>query len=582
MEDCRRLLPDLVLSGVGVSLFFVCCFLSSCGTKPHIKEVPLTAAVPAVPDSQPPPRAAVGGVAEEIRSLVESGSFPSLLTALDLVRDRNLEESDFGRLMNAVAVTLLQKVYPSLQNQYPGTAPPQSHAYTRILREAERGNYVSAPQNSRDYLEHVLPFLALLRETRPEKLDAARADLLRAGELNKHSVLAPFFLGLIYERSGLLNAAEEEFNRAYALSSYCYPAAIGLARIMESRDKRQEAIRLLSDLLIQYPDNLVIKRQLAITYYNDKDWSRADPVIAEVLQRDSRNSAFILMRAHVLVEQGQFLQAQAPLDLLGSIDPNNRLYLFLRARVQAEGYRNRDSALNYLRSILRTYPNDDEASVYAARLLLESGRSEDRTEGRELLTRLMSAEDPSLLVVNLALQDAIYREAWSEARPYLDRLLAERRSAQDLLSAYRVERGLGNNSAALQAARELYERNTSAEEGINAYITALIDTGRNDEAGRLIESRIASLSGGALKGRYYYLRSRLRTNEEAAMNDLRSSLFEDPRNINALIAMFEIYHRRKDDSRAVFYLKQALALAPDNPQLKRYASEYSSSLGGGY
>ncbi|MDR0387908.1 MAG: hypothetical protein LBH57_07690, partial [Treponema sp.] len=348
------------------------------------------------------------------------------------------------------------------------------------------------------------------------------------------------------------------------------------------QDRRQEAIRLLSDLVIQYPDNLAVKRQLATAYYKNGDWSRAEPAIAEVLQRDSRDSDFILMRAHVLVEQGQFLQAQAPLDLLGSMEPNNRLYLFLRARVQAEGYRNRDSALNYLRSILRTYPNDDEASVYAARLLLESGRSEDQTEGRELLNRLLSAGNPSLLVVNLALQDAIRREAWEEARPYLDRLLAERRSSQDLFSAYSVERGLGNNSAALQVARELYERDTAGEEGINAYITALIDTGRNDEAGRLIDSRLASLPGGVLKGRYYFLRSRLHSGEEAALNDLRASLFEDPRNLNSLTAMFEIYRRRKDDNRAVFYLKQALALAPDNPRLRRYASEYSSLLGGGY
>lgn len=580
-EDRRRLLPDPLVSGIRIFyLFLFCGFVFSCGTRPQVQEVPLNP-VPVVPDNQPPSRVG-GGIAEEIRTLVENGSYPSLLKALTLIGDRNLRESEFGRLMNAVAVTLLQKLYPSLQTQYPTPAPPAAHAYTRILRETERGNYVHAPQNSQDYLEHTLPFLALLRETRPEKLDAARTDLIRARDLNKNSVLAPFFLGLIYERSSLLNAAVEEYNRAYAISRDCYPAVLGLARILERQGKRPEAIRLLSDLVIQYPDNLVVKRQLAVAYYNNQDWSRADPVIAEVLQRDSRDSAFILMRAHVLVEQGQFLQAQAPLDMVGAVDPNNRLYLFLRARVQAEGYRNRDSALNYLRSLIRTYPTDDEAAVYASRLLMESTRPEDRREGRELLNRLLAAGDPSLLVVNLALQDAIDREAWSEARSFLDRLLVERRSPQDLLSAYTVERGLGNNSAALQAARELYERDTAAEEGINAYITALIDTGRNDEAVRLIEGRLSTLPGGALKGRYYYLRSRLRTNEDATMNDLRSSLFEDPRNLSALTAMFEIYRRRKDDSRAVFYLKQALALAPDNPQLRRYAAEYSSLLGGGY
>jgi hypothetical protein len=95
----------------------------------------------------------------------------------------------------------------------------------------------------------------------------------------------------------------------------------------------------------------------------------------------------------------------------------------------------------------------------------------------------------------------------------------------------------------------------------------------------MIESRLAGMGGGVLKGRYYYLRSRLRGSEESVMNDLRSCLFEDPRNLDALIAMFEIYQRRRDDRRAVYYLKQALALAPDNPQLKRWEAEYAAQLG---
>jgi hypothetical protein len=43
--------------------------------------------------------------------------------------------------------------------------------------------------------------------------------------------------------------------------------------------------------------------------------------------------------------------------------------------------------------------------------------------------------------------------------------------------------------------------------------------------------------------------------------------------------MFAIYHRRRDERRAVYYLKQALAISPDNPQLKRYEAEYRSALG---
>ncbi|MDR2110999.1 MAG: tetratricopeptide repeat protein [Spirochaetaceae bacterium] len=557
--------------------------LWSCKSTGPVREIPLPVQAPETPEA--PVRS--GGVADEIRLLVETGVPSALLRTLDLIRSRELGASEFGRIMNAVTVTVLRKLYPDVQAGFSPPDPPQTHPYTRILRDADRGVYTPAPANSTDYLECVLPFLALFPDAggKPppeERFLGALPDLLRARELKDDSVLAPYFLGVVYERSGRSREAEEEYRRAYTISQECYPAVLGLARVMTALGQKQEAIALLADMVVRYPDNAAVKRQLALAYYAAQDWSRAEAAVAEILQRNNRDGEFILMRAHIFVERGQFIQAQAPLDLYATINANNRLYLFLRARVQAEGYRNRDAALNYLRSLLRTYPNDDEISVYAARLLMESPRPEDQREGQALLRNLLSAGQPSPMVIDLALTDAVRREAWREARPYIERLLRERRSSQDLLNAYRVERGLGNNAAALSYAREIYERNPSDDEGAAAYISALIDTGRLDEAGRMIESRLAALPRGTAKSQYYYLRSRIRTNEESVMNDLRSSLFEDPRNLNALIAMFEIYHRHKDERRAVNYLKQALTIAPDNPLLKRYEVEYRAALGSAY
>jgi Tfp pilus assembly protein PilF len=500
---------------------------------------------------------------------------------LELIKNRNLGEGEFGRAMTAVAVTLVRKLYPDVQTQFPPVDPPRVHTYTRILENAERGIYVPPPANSQDYLELVLPFLSLLGETSGESFLNALPNLEYARTLNPDSVLVPYFIGLVYERTGQKELSMEEYRNAYDMARDCYPAALGLARMLNASGRTQEGISLLSDLVIQYPDNVTNKRQLALAYYNNRDWSRAGPVITEVLQRDSQDGEFILMQARLLVEQGQFIPAQTPLDLYGSLYPSNQLYLFLRARVQAEGYRNRDGALNYLRSILRSYPAADEVLVYATRLLMESSRTEDQAEGRGLLNRLLNSageEVPSLMVITLAVQDAVHREAWREARTYLSRLLQERRSSQDLLYACTVERGLGNKALALSYARELYENAPSFEEGIIAYISALIDTGRQADADQLIGERLAALSGGVLKSRYYYLRSRLQTTEEAVMSDLRLCLFEDPRNLNALIGMFEIYHRRKDERRAVYYLKQALARAPENPLLKRYEADYGALI----
>jgi len=589
-------------------LLFLAFVQVSCGSDSQSipRETPLPTEVPQAARPQPnPPVSGGGGIVDEIRSYTEKGSPSSLLKALDIIRSRELGSTEFGRVMAAVDVALIKALYPSVQAQLPVPDPPVTHSYSRILRDAEKGLYTPPQPGSTDFLEYVLPFLAYYpgggsRIVPAERYLSALPDLEKGAKLNSDSVLACFFKGIVYENTGKSGDAFAQYSRVWEQFPDCFPAALGLARVMNAQGRQQETVRFLSDLVTRFPDNLQVKRQLALAYYNSKDWSRAEAAVAEVLQKDSRDAEFVLMRAHILVEQGQFLQAQAPLDIYATINPNNRLYLFLRARVQAEGYHNRDAALNYLRAILRSVPAPgsgsggggsaagasaadaalmSSVSVYAARLLMESPRPEDEAEGRDLLKKLLAVPSPSLEVVSLALEDAIRREAWKEGRPYLTRLLDERRSSQDLLAAVAVERGQGNNAAALSFARELYERDQSGDEGIIAYISALIDTGRQDEAAKMIESRLNGMAGGTLKSRYYYLRSRVRNNEESTMNDLRSSLFEDPRNLDALIAMFEIYHRRRDERRAVYYLKQALALAPDNPRLKRYETEYAAALG---
>jgi tetratricopeptide (TPR) repeat protein len=519
------------------------------------------------------------GLADEIRALTESG-IPSLMQrAMDQIRQRNLGSGEFGRVMNAVNINLFRRLYPDVKIQSSAPDPPQSHNYARILRDAERGVYTAPAAGSSDYLEYVLPFLALLNETRRDRLLPSLPDLRRAAVLNSASVLAPFFMGLVYERTGSPAEAEDAYRRALGISPECYPASLARARLRELAGDPGGAVRILQDLILSFPDNAAVKRQLAIAFYRQGDWSRAQNAIAEVLQQNPRDGELLLMQAHVMVEQGRFLPAQRPLDQYAAINAQDPFYLFLRARVQAEGLGNRDAALNYLRSLVRTDSPPPGSLVYTARLLLDSPREEDQNEGRALLKRLMEGNPPAD-VVRMAVKDAAGRQDWQAARDYLAPLLTGSPQDQDLLNAYTIERGLGNNAAALSHARELYDRNPADDEGAAAYISALIETGRQAEAGRLIESRLASASGDTQRSRYYYLRSRIRGSDDQVVADLRASLFADPRNLSSMIAMFEFYHfRRPEKARALIYLRQALALDPSNPQLRRYAAEYPEVLG---
>lgn len=552
--------------------------LSSCASAPAVKPTPI-APLPGSSGGGASTDVRQPGVADEIKSLVESGTPPSLLRALDIIRSRDLGSTEFGRSMTSVCVALMQKVYPEIRSELPPSDPPPTHQYTRILREAERGAYTPASSLSTDYLEHVLPFLSLLNESRPERLAAALPDLEKASRLGRNSVLDPYFRGIVAERRGMPEQALSAYDQARAFSAEAYPAVVGSARVSAALGKPAESVALLTALAIRYPDNMMVKRELAVAYYEAKDWSRAANAVSEVLQRDPKDARFILMRAHILTEQGAFTQAQPLLDSYSQIDANNRLYLILRARVQAEGYKNRDSALNYLRALLRTRPDDEEALAYYTKLLLESARPEEAAEGRIVLARLVASGSQSPSIIELALKDAVARSGWSDALPLVESLLRVRRSAADLRDAYAVYRGLGDGVSAQAVARELYERDQTNVESVGFYVSALIDSAQKAEASRIIDARLPSMPSGAAKSRFHYLRSRLRNDEEAAMGDLRSSLFEDPRNLDALVSMLEIYHARKDERRAVYYLKQALALAPDDPALLRYREAYAQAMG---
>lgn len=549
------------------AFLFLLLFFASCPSTPG----------PA-PGSDPVPAEYAGE--DNPRTQVELGTPASLSRSAELLRNRQLSSSEEGRALNAAAAALALALYPDIPLNFSSADAPAAHPYYRILRDAERGVYTAPGAGSGDFLEYVLPFLAYYnRDAGESRLRDVLPHLETAARLNGSSALPPLFRGLVYERTRDPGRAEEAFRRSLDISAECYPAELGLVRLLHSQGKTAEGLSRLNAFVSRYPGSISVTKQLARLYAEQRDWSRADALITDVLRRNSRDGEFLLLRAKILLDQGLFQQAQGPLDSYASISSTDKQYLFLRARIQAEGYRNRETAVNYLRPLVRSNPEDREITLYLASLLMESSRTEDNDEGRAMLLRLTgnSAATPDAL--SLLAADCIRRENWREAKVHIDRLLALRREGKDLLNAYKTERALGNYTTALAHARELYNQDTANEEAVSAYVTALIDTGRQSEAARIIDQRLGTVPAGAQKSRYYFLRSKLRANDDAAMNDLRSALFEDPRNLDALIAIFEIYHRRKDERRAVYYLRQALAIAPNNPLLKRYEAEYGSLLG---
>jgi Tfp pilus assembly protein PilF len=566
-----------------------CCifsFLISCSSSVQVREIPINRPRPeASPEQlfqQIRPMENSGGVAANIRALCDEGSPSALFKTLVLLQENNIEESEFGRMMSAVAVTLLIKVYSESRGSLPQPDAPKNNAYSKILAEAERGIYHEPPPASNDYLEHILPFTALLDDTAQSRFAAALPDLEKARQINPNGALAPYFMGLALERMDRTNEASELYTAALALAPDCYPAAFGITRILQEQGNDEEAVRILGKMSEQYPGSIIIMRQLVRAYFYQNDWADARQVIDAALAIKPQDPELNLLLAQALFEERQFVQMQAVLDKYATENPENRDYLLLRARLQGEGFKNTDNAINILRPLYKLNPDDFSVALYLTKLLLESNNDGEQVEGRKLLKNLMhplkNSEEIPLDVVLLASEDAVRRASWDEARSYQDRILSERRNPSTLVNAFKVEQGAGDSRAELALAEELIQKYPNYEEGRIAYTEALIDSGRHGEAQRLIDARIGALGSGAYKSRYYYLRGLMRGSFDAAVSDFRSSLFENPRNLDALKSLVELYDKRRDERHVIYYLRQALALDPKDPDLLRYQKDYAGNM----
>ncbi|GMO59620.1 MAG: hypothetical protein Ta2G_19640 [Termitinemataceae bacterium] len=446
------------------------------------------------------------------------------------------------------------------------------------------GKYSEPPDFTTDYLELCLPSLLLVYENKfsEAQLRKMRSDLRKALSIKNDGILAIYFLGLAYEKSNRPKDAELNFNNALELDSDFFPAMLGNARVSKSVTADNSIILIFNDLLLRYPKNSMIMRQLAEAYYERSEWQNAKELFAKVLDNGQKNSDIVLKLARCEIELKNYIRAQMLFDTFNTENIATRNSRFFTSRLQYEGFKNSGSALKILHSLNEENPSDYEVLLYLTKVLLLSQNKTEQEEGRIRLENLLALEDDAIVniavdIYELAAADAIERKAWSTARTYMQKILPLRRGETELLNAFYAERGLKNKWAALTLSRELRAKFPQNEEGNIAYAEALIDNERNAEALAFIDGRIGVSSGGNYKSRYYFLRSTLKEGD-AALSDLRLSIFENPRNVDSLKSVFLFHIKSGDDAQAVYYLRQAIALSPDDPEIIKYQRQYAEKF----
>ncbi len=531
---------------------------------------------------------------EGIETSIVFGSPSSLAKARELATNAKWITAQDAAALDLLARGIAALAYPEISQPPIKTAVDDPSALSgtaqgllKALADVASGRSPDVPPDSAgNPLGELIPALVIFTSDSSDSSRRAFDALDRFARLGVPSIMPSILRGVDAERRGDWQGALGLYRSALAVAPDAWSAAIGLGRSLFALKRSGDALAALSPLAQTRSGLLAFDRPYALALYANGRYEEAAPFVSRVLTLDPQDSKFVLIRARLLIRAGEYRQALPLLDAYGTVNPTDRLYILLRC-LESEALRARDEALRWARRGLASYADDPEFLVAASRLLFV-GPAFDREEARTLALRVCEVVVPGAVAPDdsdtetgavllaarraaaveasrLLVLDAASRFKWSDAATYLARAGA---AFQDKALAARILRKAGDISGELNYAYAWYRDEPRSEAADEAYLRALADSGDAKTAQDIIARLLPGASSPAFRSVLYLVQSKLQKSDDAALTLLRSSLVEDADNPEALAAVSDILVRRKDYVRARFYLRQAIAIDPGDPELE--------------
>ena len=167
---------------------------------------------------------------------------------------------------------------------------------------------------------------------------------------------------------------------------------------------------------------------------------------------------------------------------------------------------------------------------------------------------------------------------WQNAYNLSSEIIKTSPDTKNLCKHIEICLSLKKNQEATEIAENLYRENQNDEDVQQTYLTVLVAASKKADALSMIQSLLPTASS-KMKSFLYYEKSLLDSQEEEILNDLRSSLTANPRNRDSLYRLYLIYYKKSDWRRAQYYLKQVVALDPNDTEILAKNAELDKILG---
>ena len=516
------------------------------------------------------PKSYFAKINDEIVKKVEIGSPASLTEAMNSIHKSEADLTQNEKVLIYIASEMMRILWSSQKVSWTTYSVSDETPYTGALKSVKNGIYDTSTGNT-DFLSTFLPSLVYLTPNITANVQAqCEQGILASLKINPDSVAANYLAGLYYERKTEYVKAEPYLKKAYD-GSDTIEIILEYAKVLSKNGKSSLAEEVMKKAGSSNASNtsLAVLKQNAYIAFEKGDYTAAEEAVARVLQQTPNDLEFVLFRARIFIEKNDYIHAVSLLDMYARQNDTNIDYLILRARVQLDWSKNTNAATETIEKAMQLYPDNVDALLIAARI---SSMTDGPVAGKyadELAAIVLEKSPSNNDALIYALDGLVQRENWQEAYNISSSLVKKQPDNENLILKHvTVCLKLGRKTEAMEVAQRAYNSNSSNETITQAYILASTQVLSRDESIKLIDSMLPNASS-KIKSYLYYRRSFLERSEETALADLRSSLIANPRNSDALFRLYEIYYDKKDYRKAQYYLKQVVAINPNDSSVRK-------------
>ncbi|SHM85617.1 tetratricopeptide repeat protein [Bradyrhizobium lablabi] len=345
-----------------------------------------------------------------------------------------------------------------------------------------------------------------------------------------------------------------------------YQVALSELNIRQNKiDEATELLKTLANGAATPERKSIAQLKLAELYMSKANIPEAEPLIAELIKQDRRNTGALKLRAAIKIDKADIDGAVSDLREALNDQPKSPELLMLLAVAYERGGKNELADRQYADALKASNSNTDVALRYVAFLQ----RRGDTSHAEDVLTDISGRYPNNLQVLSSLAQLRLSRQNWTGALSVADTIgkLSDGRALSDQIRASALA-GQNKIDESIVALEDAHQAAPDAVQPVVSLVSAYVRQGKPDKAVALLQdmnkkypanSQILVMLGQAKLAQ---------NKDQDAVQNFKDAIVKQPKDPMGYAALSDLYIRQKNYDAADNVLKAGLKELPANVNLK--------------